>query len=232
MTAIPCPEDFVVLFKGNSITEHGTNPDVAARLGWTRICGMAASDAAHDYAHLLASALAERMPRHRIRAYIGRGGDDERALLGLDREVALSPDLVVLQGGEHAAHEPRWRSYEAHFEALLSAMEARLPGPPKVLCIGPWNPTCREEFTEAAGADYALLAPRIEEIQRNLAARHGAAFASVAPFQNDPACTGDGDTPGVRFHPTDAGHGRYAQAALDAIQSRWPELLSTATFHQ
>ena len=80
--------------------------------------------------------------------------------------------------------------------------------------------------------DYALLAPRIEEIQRNLAARHGAAFASVAPFQNDPACTGDGDTPGVRFHPTDAGHGRYAQAALDAIQSRWPELLSTATFHQ
>lgn len=115
------------------------------------------------------------MPRHRIRAFIGRGGDDGRAVLGLDREAALQPDLVVLQGGEHAA-----------------------------------------------------LAPRIEEIQRNLAARHGAAFASVAPFRNDPACTGDGATPGVRFHPTDAGHSLYARAALDALQTRWPELFSPA----
>lgn len=40
--------------------------------------------------------------------------------------------------------------------------------------------------------------------------------------------TGDGATPGVRFHPTDAGHSLYARAALDALQTRWPELFSPA----
>lgn len=37
-----------VLFVGNSITRHGKKPDI----GWNRDCGMAASDADHDYVHV------------------------------------------------------------------------------------------------------------------------------------------------------------------------------------
>ena len=38
-----------ILFAGNSITKHSPRP----AMGWLNDCGMAASDEAHDYVHLL-----------------------------------------------------------------------------------------------------------------------------------------------------------------------------------
>ena len=38
-----------ILFVGNSITLHGRKDEI----GWTRVCGMAASEAEKDYVHLL-----------------------------------------------------------------------------------------------------------------------------------------------------------------------------------
>lgn len=38
---------------GNSITRHG----IKESIGWTKLCGMAASDEAHDYVHILYSLL-------------------------------------------------------------------------------------------------------------------------------------------------------------------------------
>src|ERR1700678_2947065 len=49
------PNAYRILFIGDSITRHNTNPDILARLGWDHIAGMAASSEDKDYVHLLAA---------------------------------------------------------------------------------------------------------------------------------------------------------------------------------
>ncbi len=45
-----------ILFVGNSITKHAIMPSI----GWTRDCGMAASDIDHDYVHVMVKMIKEK----------------------------------------------------------------------------------------------------------------------------------------------------------------------------
>lgn len=47
-----------IMLVGNSITRHGIKEDI----GWTRLCGMAASCAENDYVHILAKNISEKTP--------------------------------------------------------------------------------------------------------------------------------------------------------------------------
>lgn len=87
-----------VLFAGNSITLHSPKADI----GWQGSWGMAASDAAHDYIHLLAS----RFPG--MDAGIAQVAEWERGFLKGKEAMRpytpaaeWDPDIIVFRAGEN-----------------------------------------------------------------------------------------------------------------------------------
>ena len=95
-----------VLFIGNSITLHGYRPAI----GWLRSdCGMAASDAAHDYVHLVLAGLSKLHPAVGCIAQIGDwelNFWDDGILSDIYQEAAdWKPELVIARLGENIRPE-------------------------------------------------------------------------------------------------------------------------------
>lgn len=204
--------DYVVLFKGNSITSHGVNEKTIRLHGWDHVAGMAASSAEKDYVHLFAAALQKKMPDRIVRVLIGKGGRPDLSLAGVEVEKQYRPDLIVVQNGEHS---PDAETFRPMHDKLIAAL-GTFPGAPVILSIGIWNPRCREEFRECTGPNYFENAPKIEKAQKEIAEKYGIEFAPVSPYEMDPANTGYGKSAGCRWHPNDNGMKCYAAAALAA----------------
>lgn len=95
-----------VLFVGNSITRHGRKPDI----GWDRDCGMAASDAEHDYVHVFARRFLEKYPNAGFgilqAANFERQFDKGMELEKVYREVIdWKPDIVVMFFGANVSRD-------------------------------------------------------------------------------------------------------------------------------
>ncbi len=206
-------KDYVILFKGNSITSHDVNERTIRELGWSHVSGMAASSEDKDYVHVLAGMIQKVMPDKNVKILIGIGKMFDPAIQGVKEEEKLLPDLVVVQNGEHCAGPSKVDSFEAGQDNLIATIK-QMAGSPLVISIGIWNPRCRAEFSECTGPSYNECAKRIEEIQRKIAEKHGIGFVAVSPYENDPANTGDGKVAGVRWHPNDNGMKCYAEAAF------------------
>ena len=95
-----------ILFVGNSITLHS----VAEHIGWTRLCGMAASCENADYVHQLMNRLAADHPR--IGYAIAQAADWEReywqpeqALETIAPAHEWDPDIVILRLSENTPAE-------------------------------------------------------------------------------------------------------------------------------
>ena len=210
------PGDFLILFKGNSITAHGFSRESVEKLGWDHLSGMAASSAERDYVHLFSGLVQQTMPGRRVRILIGQGGRPGLVLSHLEPERRLDPDLVIVQNGEHCAHVPLLDEFRRDHPLLLNTLKELYPRA-RIFSVGVWNPRCREEFIEAAGADYAASARQIEEIQRCSAAAAGIPFVPVSGFENDPANSGSGKVAPVRWHPNDNGMRCYAESLFNAF---------------
>ena len=91
------PGEYVILFKGNSITRHGFNAETVKTLGWDHEAGMAASTAQKDYAHLLAEMIQNALPSRKVRLVFGSQDSSSAAT-----DVLYAPDLVIVQTGEHS----------------------------------------------------------------------------------------------------------------------------------
>ena len=94
-----------VLFVGNSITRHGRKPDI----GWNRECGMAASDADHDYVHVFGRKFRESHPGASFG--ILQVANFERTFdknfdFGLYSEVEVwKPDIVITFFGANVSRD-------------------------------------------------------------------------------------------------------------------------------
>ena len=160
--------DYVILFKGNSITRHAFTPKTAVNLGWDHESGMAASSSDKDYVHLFARGVQRQLLGRRVRVVIGRCGRPELARLGLEEERVFAPDLVVIQNGEHSAFAPEVDRFEEQHCRLIQETKASFPGA-GIISVGIWNPRCREEFATCTAPDYDECARRVEAIQRHVA---------------------------------------------------------------
>lgn len=95
-----------VMFIGNSITIHEPLPSI----GWTKKCGMAASDEEHDYVHLVFDHLLTLQKETSLCVFnLGQWEKDFTNALKLlpFKEVIedFKPDLVVVRLGENFNHE-------------------------------------------------------------------------------------------------------------------------------
>lgn len=85
-----------IMFVGNSITKHEPKPDI----GWNRDCGMAASDADHDYVHLVMSKVRQFDANAAFSicqvADLERCYDDPAVIENYRPAVSFHPDIVIL----------------------------------------------------------------------------------------------------------------------------------------
>ncbi len=203
---VPSKNEFRIYFIGDSITMHGFNEDTVERLKWGHTAGMAASSQDKDYAHLLADAVGSRVDGKPVRLFFGKGGDPRSALAGLSDAIRFQPSLVVVQLGEHVDPEDSAEKIEKDYAALLSALQQLTP-PPIIIATGVWNP----QLGQKSYSDRTAL---IDTIQSRVCQEMNISFASVEQYALDPACSGTGGSPGVKWHPNDAGHAGYAKELL------------------
>ena len=207
---VPPPDDpdaFVILYIGDSITRHGFNDDTIKRLGWDHVAGMAATEESKDYAHLFAAEVQKLHPDRNVMPYFhNKGGTGavatRSATLGAYR--SLKPDIVVIQLGEHEKQATGPDALRVNFDAMLNKLQG-WPKPPVVLCVGVWSPGGdREHMT------YVGWTQQVDTIMGEVCAERKVPYASMAPHALNPANHGWGTSPGVRWHPNDAGMQAYA----------------------
>jgi len=124
---LPAPTSLVVI--GNSITMH----PISEAIQWNHASGMAASDAAHDYAHLIAAGLGLPTVSARNVALLERAETADLSLIpaatsGIDAQTA-----VVVQLGDNAVVTGS-PAFTASYVALLDAVSARQ----SLICLSTW----------------------------------------------------------------------------------------------
>lgn len=204
------PDNAIILFQGDSITDAGRVRDVPEDLG-------------RGYALMAAAQFDLRFPEKKAR-FLNRGIGGNRAVDLLARWqpdcLDLHPDVLSIYIGVNDT----WRRYDqglittaAQFEdsyrRLLDAVRHNLPGTRLVLV---------EPFVLPVPADRAAwredLDPKIGRV-RKLALAYRAALVPLDGLFAQAACrrepafwTVDG------VHPTPAGHALIARAWLDAVE--------------
>ena len=212
----PRPGVFRIMFTGNSITMHGFNEGTIRELGWDRACGMAASKLENDYVHLFAARVASAREGERVEISYNNSNayQTPEGRAAAERKTReLFPDLVILQTGEGAGglKPEEFNQWCANYRAMLESYLALTPAP-KVIAVGLWSPTGNGKSEYQAGA----LEIKVEEAQRKICGELGVPFVSIARYAQDPACSGEGRSGGVKWHPNDAGMKGYADALFDA----------------
>lgn len=205
------PNVFRLLIAGDSITRHGVNDDIKARLGWDYVAGMAASEESKDFVHLFAERIRAALPDRQVKLYVeGFGDSNISGTADIEEKVgpirARRPHLLVIQTGEHEADPFRIEVFREKYEAILAAILGLDPRP-ILLCSGPWEPIAHGVSQYADGRK----AGQMENAMREICEKYGIRFASVRKYADDPACCGYGRYPGVRWHPNDKGHAGYAE---------------------
>ena len=195
-----------VLFLGNSITLHGSVPEI----GWTNVWGMAASAAEKDYVHLVTRGI-ERETGRKADVRVRNLAAFERDYRAWDiaKELAdmaeFDPDYLVIALGENVPDlktEEDRLAYRKAFKGLLDFFmgEGRKVRP-NVVVRGVFWPNAMKDFEMAhVASDYA-----VPFVQTDLGA--DVTMTARGLFWHD----------GVQGHPGDRGMQAIADRILEAF---------------
>lgn len=195
---------------GNSITVHAPN-----EVWWNEV-GMAASDADHDYVHLVAAYLSASRGKtacHPYYFYAWETAEDRSSKLSL-LDPFLDPglDLVTIQLGENAED---LSTFEQDFEELIRYVQAKSPGA-KILVIDDFWPNgersrMKQSVAEKTGAEFISL----KDIQGSVGMEAGTG-AVVYDAAGNPHTVENAD---VAAHPGDIGMQAIADRIIEALQA-------------
>ncbi len=195
---------------GNSITVHAPN-----EVWWNEV-GMAASDADHDYVHLIASWLSTahgKIACHPYYYYAWETAEDRSSKLSL-LDPYLDPGLylVTLQLGENAED---LSIFEQDFEDLIRYVQAKAPGA-RILVIDDFWPNrersrMKQNAAEKTGAEFISLT----DIQGSAEAEAGTG-AVVYDAAGNPHTIENTD---VAVHPGDRGMQAIADRIIEVLRS-------------
>lgn len=205
---------------GNSITQHGPKADIQWD-GEPR--GMAASRVETDYVHLLQKLIQQRDPASAVELKIvGRlgklsGGTMEQMVTVIGELSAWDADLVTIQLGENdRLNEIGPEGFETRYRTLVDGLLSNGKHP-KILCTGLWAPgnPLSPNGQYQAESEIGIKEQIIEKICKE----KGLTYICITKYAMNPNNHGDGNTPGVKWHPNDAGMQGYAEAIFSALYS-------------
>lgn len=183
-----------ILILGNSITLHGPSPEI----GWLGDWGMAATSAAHDYAHVVAAHIPDAALEIRNISTL-ETNPELFALHSLDSSLAKAPDLVIIELGDNARDASTFRTaYQALIGRIVAAQPAR------ILCTTTWwgNDTIDAVVRSACGGTTARVV-EIGDLYTNPLNRAASERSSLDS--------------GVAIHPGDRGMTQLADAILRTL---------------
>ena len=195
---------------GNSITVHAPN-----EVWWNEV-GMAASDADHDYVHLVASWLSTshgKVACHPYYYYAWEMAKDRASKLSLlDPYLDPGLDLVTIQLGENAED---LTTFEQDLEDLIRYVQAKAPEA-KILVIDDFWPNeersrMKQNAAEKTGAEFISL----KDIQGSIDAVAGTGAVVFDPAGN-PHTVENAD---VAAHPGDRGMQAIADRIIEALRT-------------
>ena len=206
-------EEYNYLAIGNSITRHG-----AGSYWWNDRNGMAASDADHDYYHIVLNHLEGVYGKVHgevagLSTWESQSHDRDEVLVLLDRFLNEKINLVTIQLGENAENLD---TYERDYESLIHYIQGRCPKA-KVIVIGDfWSAGNRDhlkaEAAKNAGAEYVSL----EGIKDNKDYYAGMG-TTVYDDEGNPHTI---DHAGVANHPGDQGMAVIAERIISVIDNK------------
>ena len=148
-------DSFNYLAIGNSLTIHGI-----CKYWWNHI-GMAASDADHDYFHLVKSGLRKRhgkVTAHAINFanWEITGHDRDQTFSRIDKVLGEGISLVTIQLGENAKDRG---TFEEDYVSLIEHIREKTGGKAQIIVVGDfWNDDpVRAEAAQKCGVDYVSL---------------------------------------------------------------------------
>ena len=195
---------------GNSITVHAPN-----EVWWNEV-GMAASDAAHDYVHLVSaflSAFHEKVACHPYYFYEWEIAENRALKLSLlDPYLDPGLDLVTIQLGENAED---LTTFEQDFEDLIRYVREKAPEA-RILVIDDFWPNgersrMKRSAAEKTGVEFISL----EEIRNNADAEAGVGSIVYDPAGN-PHTIHNAD---VASHPGDQGMRLIADQIIATLKT-------------
>jgi len=195
---------------GNSITVHAPN-----EVWWNEV-GMAASDADHDFVHLVAAYLSASHGKVVCHPYYFCAWEtaEDRAskLFLLDPYLDAGLDLVTIQLGENAEN---LSTFEQDFTELIRYVLAKAPGA-RVLVIDDFWPDeersrMKQNAAEKTGAEFISL----KDIQGSIDAAAGTGAVVFDPAGN-PHTVENAD---VAAHPGDRGMQAIADRIIEALRT-------------
>ena len=217
--SVYCPKavkgTYRILFIGDSITRHAVNPGTIKDLNWTHVSGMAASSPKTDFVSVLVSKISKERKQKVVACFhtYGGGGSVASRVSGMPMVQTTSPDLVVIQLGEHdsALSDPILfhRQY-----ATLVRMSRALPSNPKVIAVGPWALVPLNKNGEYSDPDAAA----VDREMYNVAIEESLEYLSVRDIAQIPEAHGYGTDAGVQWHPNDLGTQCTPPACSDYIK--------------
>ena len=195
---------------GNSITVHAPN-----EVWWNEI-GMAASDAEHDYVHLVSAFLSAshgKVACHPYYFYAWETAENRASKLSLlDPYLDSALDLVTIQLGENAED---LTTFEQDFTDLIRYVQAKAPGA-RILIIDDFWPNeerskMKQSATEKTGVEFISL----KEIQgiSDMMAGTGAVVYDLAGNSHTV------ENADVAAHPGDKGMQAIADRIIEVLQA-------------
>lgn len=183
-----------ILILGNSITLHGPSPEI----GWVGDWGMAATSAAHDYAHIVAAHIPDAAVEIRNISTL-ETNPELFALHSLDSSLAKSPDLVIVELGDNARDASTFRTA---YQALIGRLSAAQPA--TLLCTTTWwGNAAIDSVVRSACAGSTSHVVEIGDLYSNPLNRAGSERSSLDN--------------GVAIHPGDRGMTQLADAILRTL---------------
>jgi lysophospholipase L1-like esterase len=194
---------------------EGARPALAVVwLGDSTAAGVGASEAATALPTVVARGL-ERPVELTVLARSGATVADvvERQLPAL---AGLSPDVVFVSVG---ANDVTHLTSRADFERAYRRLVAGLPEPAEVVLLGVPDMGAIPRLAQPLRAVAGLRGRQLDEVVQEVASDTRSVYVDIAgetgpPFRRDP----DRFFAADRYHPSDAGYQRWAEAVLDVVR--------------
>ena len=148
-------DSFNYLAIGNSLTKHGV-----CKYWWNPV-GMAASDADHDYFHLVKSGLRRRYGKvtaHAINfaTWEITGHDRDQTFSAIDKVLDERISLVTIQLGENVRDRS---TFAQDYVSLIEHIREKTGGKAQIIVVGDFwtDDPVRAEAAQKCGVDYVSL---------------------------------------------------------------------------
>ena len=201
-------DSFNYLAIGNSLTRHGICKY------WWNLVGMAASDADHDYFHLVIRGLESRHGKVTARPFNfstweRTGHDRDQTFASLDKVLDDRVSLVTIQLGENVVDRS---TFAEDYVSLIEHIRQKTRGKAQIIVIGDFwkDDPVRAEAAKKCGVDFAPLKEALNDPKYR--SRIGAV---VYDAKGKPHTVGH---KGVARHPGDEGMAFIAGKVLEKVR--------------